>query len=241
MGTGTRPARVELGAIYEKLSPFALSLFGSSHSGCNVTDKPPLMEASINAKPARFFLDSGSSLSLISTKTLKEFHLTTAIHPTNIRIMGVTGNMSVVGNTWIPMSFGGSNIYHRFTVVNSPNYPGNCLLGHPFMVEMSLWLHPASNAVYYQGRKIPLTPHSPAWGSHHHLQASTSPTNPACNYFSDLTPPYPPVNPPNPTTPNDPFLTTLVTRHPSPQHPYPTPLPLTHTHVNSISRKVCIT
>ncbi|MEL7521109.1 MAG: retropepsin-like aspartic protease, partial [Cyanobacteria bacterium J06553_1] len=137
------------------------------------SNQPPLLEAFLCDKAAKFFLDGGSSISIISRETLNDFGLTPMIHTTNIVIRGVTGSMNVLGTTILKLVWDSVRFFHRFVVVESPNHPGNLLLGHEFLVKAGLWLHPASNSVYFNGKRIQLLPHSKMWGSKEISQTSS--------------------------------------------------------------------
>ena len=109
-------------------------------------------------------MDTGSSISLISTATLNRFKINPEITASTIRIVGITGSMAVVGETWLEMTVGATKLSHLFTVVNTPNFPGTALIGHPFLVETGIWLHPASNTIIFKNESLKLSQGSAIWG-----------------------------------------------------------------------------
>ena len=57
----------------------------------------PILTGSLNGKQATFFLDTGSSLTIIDAKTAKDYGLTTAWSPSTCAIKGIGGTVKILG------------------------------------------------------------------------------------------------------------------------------------------------
>ena len=139
----------------------------------NSQSGPPLLEGILNGKRAYFFLDNGSSSSMVSSETLRQFKLHPIIEPSDLTIRGVTGNaMASIGSAMLDLSFGGINFTQRFIVVDGSYTPGHLLLGHDFIVDSGMWQNASLNVILIQGLEIRLVPYSSAWGNTRHFQSA---------------------------------------------------------------------
>lgn len=97
-------------------------------------NNPPLFPARLNGKPALFFLDSGSSVSLVSSSTLSAFGLNLVIQSPRWSVKGASGNtLRVIGETKLNMKFDVISFLHPCIVTESHTVPGDFLLGHGFL------------------------------------------------------------------------------------------------------------
>ena len=97
-------------------SEVALAAFGSNSSIDNNSTQPPLLAASLNSQPAKFFLDSGSCVSIISRQTLAEFSMYPDISQSNLRILGISGSMCVVGKACLELFWDNISFMHAVEV-----------------------------------------------------------------------------------------------------------------------------
>ena len=119
----------------------------------------------LNGTPCSLFLDTGSSISIVTLPTLRYLGLDPLIYPSNMVVRGVTGALSPIGLAPIHMSIGESTFTHPFVVVPGPSQlPGTMLIGHDILSSFNIWLHPHSNSVWLDGEIRPLRQHSKKWG-----------------------------------------------------------------------------
>ena len=57
----------------------------------------PLLPGFLNGRHAKYFLDTGSSLSIIGAQAVKEYGLSATIHPSTCVIKGIGGSVKVLG------------------------------------------------------------------------------------------------------------------------------------------------
>ncbi|ROT69657.1 hypothetical protein C7M84_012131 [Penaeus vannamei] len=91
----------------------------------NDESQPPLLPSTLNNRRAYFFLDNGSSCSVVSIDTLKEFGFSLELQPSHTTICGITGNTtSSLGRKVLNIEIGGITFPHSFVVVNK-NFPSD--------------------------------------------------------------------------------------------------------------------
>lgn len=106
----------------------------------------------LSDKPAYFFLDTGSSSSVVTLETLRNFGLSLNMQPSHITICRVTGNTaSASGSTVLNIAINNKIIAHKFVVVESNFTPSHLLLGHDFLFRKGISLHTQSNTITFNG------------------------------------------------------------------------------------------
>lgn len=105
----------------------------------------------LNDKPAYFFWDTGSSRSIVSLETLRNFglssHITICVNTEN--------TASAIGSTVLNNAIDNKIIAHKF-VVESNFTPGHLLLRHDFLCCTWISLHPQSTTTTFNGSAYPL-------------------------------------------------------------------------------------
>ena len=125
----------------------------------------PLLDITLNDVPCSLFLDTGSSISIVTLATLRYLGLNPRVHPSAMVVQGVSGALVPIGVAPIRMVIGESTFTHPFVVVPGPSQlPGTLLIGHDVLSTFNIWLHPHSNSVWMDGAIRPLRRHSDKWG-----------------------------------------------------------------------------
>ena len=103
----------------------------TSNLGVHHSNKP-LLSGSLNDRQANMFLDTGSSISIISSQTIKQYGIVAKMHPSCLRIHGVSGSVKVMGFIFCQLVWDNCYFNQKLLVLDCHTTPGNILLGWDF-------------------------------------------------------------------------------------------------------------
>ena len=158
-------------------SNLAIACFGESSYPQSNFHNAPVLKHDVNGSPCKFFLDTGSSVCIISQEALEEFNIQGNIKRSTVIIKGLGGTLKVVGSIGINLQIGKTNIFQDFIVVEKRStIPGDALLGYCWLAAANISLHPQSDSVYIENERFPLEIPASGWRpSHPHLTHITHP------------------------------------------------------------------
>ena len=104
----------------------------TSNLGVHNSNKP-LLAGLINGKQANLFLDTGSSISIISSQTIKQYGIVAKMHPSCLRIHGVSGSVKVMGFITCKLIWDDCYFNQKLLVLDCHTTPGSVLLGWDFL------------------------------------------------------------------------------------------------------------
>ncbi|ROT85906.1 hypothetical protein C7M84_004043 [Penaeus vannamei] len=144
----------------------------------------PLLPAVFEGRPAYFFVDSGSAVSLVPLSTLVNFNVLSPVCPSNwcVRAASRT-SLKVMGEVKLNIVLSGKNYAFPFVVVDDAHLPGDLLLGYNFMRKAEIRQQPDRDTVTHQGNVYRLTTPSSVWHS------SSNPASTIAAVTSTIEPP----------------------------------------------------
>ena len=112
-------------------------------------DYKPLLPGTLQGKGATFFLDTGSDISIISKSTLIQYGFNSQMHPSPLRIVGVSGCVGVMGWVEGEIHWKDHTFIQKLLVLDTNAAPGNILLGYDFLRQAGIVLFPDRHAVRF--------------------------------------------------------------------------------------------
>jgi len=144
----------------------------------------PLLPAVFEGRPAYFFVDSGSAVSLVPLSTLVNFNVLSPVCPSNWCVRVASGtSLKVMGEVKLNIVLSGKNYAFPFVVVEDAHLPGDLLLGYNFMHKAEIRQQPDRDTVTHQGNVYRLTTPSSVWHS------SSNPASTIAAVTSTIEPP----------------------------------------------------
>ena len=146
------------------ISDLAMACFGESSRTKDHFFNAPILKHEINGSVANFFVDTGSSICIISLEALDHFHFPGTVKPSSVVIKGLGGTLSVVGSINLELAIGCTKIYQDFIVVKKQSsIPGDILLGYSWLAAANIFVHPMSHSLFIEGERFQLCTPSTAW------------------------------------------------------------------------------
>ena len=127
-----------------------------SHLGTHSGSKP-LLPGLLNGRPAKLFLDTGSTISIIDARTIREYGLSTKMHPSPLQIHGISGSVKVLGFIECKLLWEDQYFVQSLLVLDCLTAPGTLLLGWDFLVKVGCIIDAKSNSVNFGTHTYPLT------------------------------------------------------------------------------------
>jgi len=126
----------------------------------------PLLPAAFEGRPAYFFVDSGSAVSLAPLSTLVDFDVLAPVRPSKWCVRAASGtSLKVMGEVKLDITLSGKTYSFPFVVVDDAHLPGDLLLGYNFMHKAEIHQQPDRDTVTHQGNVYRLTTPSSVWHS----------------------------------------------------------------------------
>ena len=123
-----------------------------THSGSK-----PLLPGHLNGRPAKLFLDTGSTISIIDARTIREYGLSTKMHPSPLQIHGISGSVKVLGFIDCKLLWEDQYFVQSLLVLDCLTAPGTLLLGWDFLAKVGCIIDAKSNSVNFGTHTYPLT------------------------------------------------------------------------------------
>ena len=116
----------------------------------------PLLPGFLNGRHAKYFLDSGSSLSIIGAQTVKEYGLSATIHTSTCVIMGIGGSVKVLGYIECKLLWDDQFFIQKLVILDRLNAPGAILCGWDFLSNMGCTIDAKKKAMHFNSKTFKL-------------------------------------------------------------------------------------
>ena len=116
----------------------------------------PLLPGFLNGRHTKFFIDTGSSLSIIGAQTVKEYGLATTIHPSSCVIKGIGGTVKVLGYIECKLLWDDQFFIQKLVILDHLNAPGAILCGWDFLCNVGCTIDAKNKAVHFNSKTFKL-------------------------------------------------------------------------------------
>ena len=127
----------------------------------------PLLPGFLNGRHTSFFLDTGSSLSIIGAQTVREYGLTTTIHPSSCVIKGIGGSVKVLGYIECKLIWDDQFFIQKLVILDHLSAPGAILCGWDFLSNVGCTIDARNRAVHFNSKTFNLAGTSDQRGESH--------------------------------------------------------------------------
>ena len=154
---GLRRARNDGPAIVDTRTNKALTGEGFKCFTAGIYEENlPLLPGFLNGRETNFFLDTGSSLTIIGAQTVKDYGLATTINPTACFIKGIGGTVKVLGFIECKLIWDNQFFIQRLMVLDHLNSPGSILCGWDFLTNIGCTIDAKQRAVHFNSKSFKL-------------------------------------------------------------------------------------
>ena len=93
-----------------------------------------VLQGQCNKKDATFFIDTGSSVTLISKAFIDTIGISNQIRPTSLKLSSFTSNrIKTYGEVWMDVELAGCHVSHKMIITDMVD--STCLIGMDFLSQ----------------------------------------------------------------------------------------------------------